>query len=210
MQLNDKTFLYAPDYVQIERGPLHLLIDPETPNWIVTDKRGSRIVSDIKECKTVNKLMYDYANDFNIGHTKAWVEIDTFLKDLTRCKFLSSGPVKKIDYAGRADFIHAYKLNELWIHINNVCNLTCSHCLVNSSPSEDNGLTTDAIKKIIDEAVSLGTSLFYFTGGEPFMREDIFGLIEYICNDKKSDLIILTNGTLLKGSILEKLQGCDK
>ncbi len=210
MEINNKSTFYVPDYVQIERDTLCLLIDPETPNWIVTDKRGSRIVSDIKECKTVGKMICDYANDFNIDHTRAWLEIDTFLKDLIRYKFLSSVPVKKTDYVGRANYIHAYKLNELWIHINNICNLTCTHCLVSSSPSEDKGLPTDSIKKIIDEAVVLGTSRFYFTGGEPFMREDIFELIDYICNDKKAELIILTNGTLLRGNIIERLREYDK
>ena len=38
------------------------------------------------------------------------------------------------------------------------------------------------------------------------MRKDIFELIDYVCNQKKSELIILTNGTLLKGETIEKLQ----
>jgi len=210
MEINDKSKFYVPDYVQIERDSLYLLIDPETPNWIMTDKRGSRIVSNIKKCKAVRDLIYDYANDFDIDQIKAWLEIDTFLRDLIRSKFLSSEPVKKTDYVGRANFIHADKLNELWIHTNNLCNLTCPHCLVNSSPHEDKGLPIDSIKKIIDEAVTLGTSRFYFTGGEPFMRKDIFELIEYVCNRKGKELIILTNGTLLRGNVIEKLQGFDK
>ena len=42
------------------------------------------------------------------------------------------------------------------------------------------------------------------------MRKDIFELIDYVCNHKKSELIILTNGTLLKGETIEKLQKFDK
>ncbi|MEE9604836.1 MAG: hypothetical protein V3V70_04615, partial [Candidatus Scalindua sp.] len=81
MEINDKSKFYVPDYVQIERDSLYLLIDPETPNWIMTDKRGSQIVSNIKKCKTVRDLIYDYANDFDMDQTKAWLEIDTFLRD---------------------------------------------------------------------------------------------------------------------------------
>jgi MoaA/NifB/PqqE/SkfB family radical SAM enzyme len=167
-------------------------------------------MDDIKNCKSVKGLMHNYANNFDMDYTKAWLEVHTFLKDLIRSKFLTSEPVKKVNYAGRADFIHAYKLNELWIHTNNSCNLTCSHCLVNSSPTEDKGLPTEVIKRVIDEAVILGTSRFYFTGGEPFMRKDIFELIDYVCNHKESELIILTNGTLLKGETVERLQKCNK
>ena len=210
MEINEKSVFYTPDYYHIEQDSLHLFLDPEMPNWIITDKRGSQVMDDIKNCKSVKELMYNYANNFDMDYTRAWLEVHTFLKDLIRSKFLASEPVKKIAYTGRADFIHADKLNELWIHTNNSCNLTCSHCLVNSSPSEDKGLSTEAIKKIIDEAATLGTSRFYFTGGEPFMRKDIFELIDYVCNDKNSELIILTNGTLLKGETIERLQNFDK
>lgn len=204
------SIFYVPEYYKTEREGLYLFLDPDTPNWIVTDKKGGRIVNDIKEGKTFGKMMYDYANDYDIDHTRSWLEIDTFLKDLMRCKFASSEPIKKIDYTGRIEHIHSYKLNELWIHTNNSCNLTCSHCLVNSSPYGDKGLSTEAIKGVIDEAVILGTNRFYFTGGEPFMRKDIFELIDYVCHHKESGLIILTNGTLLNGETIERLQRCNK
>ncbi|ODS31360.1 MAG: hypothetical protein SCARUB_03527 [Candidatus Scalindua rubra] len=210
MEINEKSVFYAPDYYHIEQDSLHLFLDPEMPNWIITDKRGSQIMNDIKNCKNVKDLMRNYANNFDMDYTKAWLEVHTFLKDLIRTKFLTSEPVKKVDYTGRANFIHANKLNELWIHTNNSCNLTCSHCLVNSSPSEDKGLSTKTIKRIIDEAVILGTTRFYFTGGEPFMRKDIFELIDYVCNHKESELIILTNGILLRGETIERIQGFNK
>ncbi len=210
MIVDNRAVFFVPDYVQIEKETLHLLIDPETPNWIVTDKRGSEIVKSVKEGKSFNTLLYEYANDFGIDHTKAWSEIDMFLRDLLRCKFLSSEPYEKKDYVGRSGLLPIDKLNELWIHTNNSCNLTCSHCLVNSSPCEDEGLSTDAIQKIIDEADNLGTSRFFITGGEPFIRKDIFEIIEYVCNVKTCELIILTNGTLLKGDVLERLKKCER
>ncbi|MCP4265921.1 MAG: methyltransferase domain-containing protein [Candidatus Brocadiaceae bacterium] len=210
MEINEKSVFYVPDYYHIEEDSLHLFLDPEMPNWIITDKRGSQIIDDIKDCINFKDLMHNYANKFDVDYTKAWLDIHTFLKDLIRSQFLISEPVKKADYTGRADYIHPKKLNELWIHTNNSCNLTCSHCLVNSSPNEDKGLSTEAIKTLIDEAVALGTTRFYFTGGEPFIRKDIFGLIDYVCNYKKSELIILTNGTLLKGESIERLKGFDK
>ncbi len=210
MFVENKTAFFVPDYVQIEREPHYLLVDPETPNWIVTDIRGSEIIKNIKEGKSFNTLLCEYAEDFGVDHTRAWMEIDVFLKDLLRCKFLSSEPFSREDYFGRRGLLSVGQLNELWIHTNNSCNLTCSHCLVNSSPHEDEGLPADVIKKIVDEAVDLGTTRFFFTGGEPFIRRDIFNLIEYICNVKNRKLIILTNGTLLNGIIMEQLEGVDK
>ncbi|GAX61754.1 Radical-SAM methyltransferase [Candidatus Scalindua japonica] len=210
MEINEKSQFYVPDYYHIEEGSLHLFLDHEMPNWIITDRRGGQIIEDIKSCRNMKELIHNYAVNFNVDYTKAWLEVHTFLKDLIRSEFLTSEPVKRTEYTGRADFIHAEKLNELWLHTNNSCNLTCSHCLVNSSPNEDKGLSTEVIKRIIDEATTLGTTRFYFTGGEPFIRKDIFELTDYICNHKKSELIILTNGTLLKGETIEELQKFDK
>lgn len=210
MKINDNPAFYVPDYYLIERDKLYLLIDPEMPNWIVTNKRGVQIINNVKIGKGIKELIYDYANEFNIDLVKAWLEIDSFLKDLIRCEFLSSEPIKLLDYTGRVNYIHLDKLNELWIHTNNSCNLTCAHCLVDSHPDGDKGLPADAIKKVVDEGVTLGTSRFYFTGGEPFMRKDIFEFIEFICNNKEKELIILTNGTLLKEDNIERLKGFGK
>ncbi len=40
---------------------------------------------------------------------------------------------------------------------------------------------------------------FYFTGGEPFTRPDIFELVEVVTRELDSELILVTNATLLEG-----------
>lgn len=210
MVTGNKTNYYVPDYFEIERDKFHLLIDYETPNWIVSDKRGSQIIKNIKAGKALEEITFSYANEFNIDLPKAWIEVDSLLNELEKANFASTKPVKKHAYKGRNNHITLDKLNELWIHTNNMCNLTCGHCLVDSSPKADKGLPADKIKLVIDEAIKLGTNRFYFTGGEPFMRNDIFELIDYICVTYKKELIVLTNGTLLKGNNIEKLKSYDK
>ena len=206
MEINNTTRFYTPDYFEIKKDNIHLLIDYETPNWIVTDKRGSKIISDIKEFKDLREIIYSYANHYDIDLVKAWTEVDTFLNDLIRNHFISSEPLEIPKYSGRAKYLHLDKLNELWIHTNNNCNLTCEHCLVDSSPNGDKGLDFGQIKNIIDSAINLGTNRFYFTGGEPFLRKDIFDLIEYVCTKNDKELIILTNATLLNNNTTEKLK----
>ena len=46
---------------------------------------------------------------------------------------------------------------------------------------------------------------FYFTGGEPFARPDVFELIEVVTEKKRAELIILTNGLLFQGKRLDRL-----
>jgi radical SAM protein with 4Fe4S-binding SPASM domain len=194
MELGEKTILHAPPYSQIDLNGLFVLIDPEGPNWISTDSRGARIISYIDGKKTFNDIVKLYASEFNFDTAKAWAHIDSFVKDTLREKFTSLKPYVRAPYAGRSDYLRADHLSELWLHTNNSCNLQCTHCLVSSAPWEDKGMPTEEIKRIIDEGRELGVFRFYFTGGEPFIRKDIYELIGYITRDESSELIVLTNG----------------
>lgn len=194
MELSEKSILHAPPYSDIHLNDLHVLIDPEGPNWVSTDSRGARIYSYIDGKKNVNDIVRLYASEFGLGTAKAWVHVNTFLKDALREKVLSPNPFVRAPYKGRAEYLKSDSLSELWVHTNNSCNLKCTHCLVSSGPWEDKGLPTDEIRSIIDEGRQLGVFRFYFTGGEPFIRKDIFELIEYVTRDGSSELITLTNG----------------
>jgi radical SAM protein with 4Fe4S-binding SPASM domain len=194
MELSEKSVLHAPPYSDIHLNDLHVLIDPEGPNWISTDSRGARIFSYMDGKRNFNDILKLYASEFGLSTTKAWVHVNTFVKDALREKILSLNPYVRAPYRGRGEYLNADRLSELWLHTNNSCNLQCTHCLVSSGPWEDKGLPTDDIKRIIDESRELGVFRFYFTGGEPFIRKDIFDLIEYVTRDEYSELIILTNG----------------
>jgi radical SAM protein with 4Fe4S-binding SPASM domain len=194
MGLGEKAILHVPPYSQIDLNGLFVLIDPEGPNWIATDSRGAKIISYIDGRKTFNDIVKLYASEFNLDTAKAWVHIDSFIKDTLREKFTSLEPYVRAPYTGRSDYLRADRLSELWIHTNNSCNLQCTHCLVSSAPWEDRGLPTEEIKRIIDQGRELGVFRFYFTGGEPFIRKDIYELIDYITRDENSELIVLTNG----------------
>lgn len=60
------------------------------------------------------------------------------------------------------------------------CNQKCVHCYAAGQPSsEEQELSTEEWKKIIDTCRGIGVSQVTFTGGEPTMRDDLFELIEY-------------------------------
>jgi radical SAM protein with 4Fe4S-binding SPASM domain len=194
MELSEKSILHAPPCSVIHLNDLHVLIDPEGPNWISTDCRGAKIFSYVDGKRNFNDVVKLYASEFGLSTTKAWVHVNTFIKDGLREKILSLTPYVRAPYEGRGEYLNLDRLSELWIHTNNSCNLQCTHCLVSSGPGEDKGLPTDETRRIIDEGKELGVFRFYFTGGEPFIRKDIFDLIEYVTRDEYSELIILTNG----------------
>jgi len=80
------------------------------------------------------------------------------------------------------------------------CNNNCRHCYINLPAQDEEAkikeLSFAQIRKIADEAVSLGALWCLLTGGEPLLREDFFDIYLYL---KKKGLLVsvFTNATLI-------------
>ncbi|MGD8462857.1 MAG: radical SAM protein [Anaerolineae bacterium] len=93
---------------------------------------------------------------------------------------------------------------KLWIYTNYDCNLSCSYCVAESSPrAARNGLDLATVQRLVDEAVSLGFGHFFFTGGEPFILDEIYDMLAYA--SARAETTVLTNAMLLHGKRLERL-----
>jgi MoaA/NifB/PqqE/SkfB family radical SAM enzyme len=93
---------------------------------------------------------------------------------------------------------------KIWIYTNYDCNLWCSYCVAESSPKADRKpLALETAKRIVDEAIALGFQNIYFTGGEPFLLDDIFEMLAY--SAARIQTTVLTNGMLFRGKRLERL-----
>jgi MoaA/NifB/PqqE/SkfB family radical SAM enzyme len=69
---------------------------------------------------------------------------------------------------------------KLWIYTNYDCNLSCTYCVAESSPTAARrALAPSIIQRLVDEAQALEFDQIYFTGGEPFLLKEIFDLLEY-------------------------------
>ena len=204
-ELKEAQPLYLPDLSHLEREGLRFFIDGEGPNWLVTGRRGARLLDWLREPLTVGALSRRYAEWLQLDAAKSWLHVHSFVRDCLRTGMLSFTPFERAPYAGRSAHLRVDKLSEVWIHTNNSCNLSCTHCLVSSSPAADPGLPTSRLLHIIDQACECGVERFYFTGGEPFARPDIFELIQTVTEKKQAELIILTNGLLFQGKRLDRL-----
>ena len=93
---------------------------------------------------------------------------------------------------------------KLWIYTNYDCNLRCSYCVAKSSPNAPRraiGLAN--VRRLVDEAVDLGFTDVFFTGGEPFILNEIYDMLAYASARVKTT--VLTNAMILRGPRLEKL-----
>ena len=195
---------HAPLGVYLERDGLHLVIDPEAPHWLATNAAGAQVLRLCDGRRTVADVADALAQRGAIAPAAAVADTLTFLEAAAEIAFVSRKPALAPAYPGRAATVVPSRLSELYVFVTNDCNLRCSHCYVSSGdfvPPDE--MTTADLYRLVDEARELGVTRFYFTGGEPFMRRDIFDLIDYVCAE--SELVILTNATFFNKSILAKL-----
>jgi MoaA/NifB/PqqE/SkfB family radical SAM enzyme len=93
---------------------------------------------------------------------------------------------------------------KLWLYTNYDCNLRCSYCLAKSSPNAPRrALGLANVQRLVDEAAALGFTDVFFTGGEPFVLNDIYEMLAY--SSARVRTTVLTNAMLLRGARLEKL-----
>lgn len=98
-------------------------------------------------------------------------------------------------------------------HILDFCNLRCKHCY-QTKFDKSSELSLEKIKFIIDkisETLKDSFILVNITGGEPFLREDLFDILSYI-EDKKNfkEFNIITNGILIDNEKIENLNNYKK
>ncbi|HMA29040.1 MAG TPA: methyltransferase domain-containing protein, partial [Thermoanaerobaculia bacterium] len=123
---------------------------------------------------------------------------------------LSDAPFVREPYPGRAALVEPAGLRELWLQINNACNLTCAHCLVSSGPGGAPGIDPRALARIVDRANELGMERLYVTGGEPFLRKDLFDLAKHATETLGAEMIVLTNATVFAGAVKKRLESLDR
>ncbi len=101
--------------------------------------------------------------------------------------------------------LKTYKVRSIHIEITGKCNLNCVYCY-NSQFNDKKKIikerSTGYVKKLINEACKMGCEKITFSGGDPFLRDDIFEIIEH-CTKLK--VHILTNGKILTNNFIKKL-----
>ncbi|HKF72092.1 MAG TPA: radical SAM protein, partial [Stellaceae bacterium] len=88
------------------------------------------------------------------------------------------------------------QLRTLWFNTGTLCNITCNHCYIESSPRNDRlaYLTRAEMRAYLDEIARdrLGTEEIGFTGGEPFMNPELLGMLDD-CLARGFKTLVLTN-----------------
>jgi len=98
------------------------------------------------------------------------------------------------------------RLTTLWVQLTGTwCNLECAHCINASGPGTPwlKPLDGDVVRRAIRAAERLGVKEIYFTGGEPFLHQEILPLLGVAL--AAAPTTVLTNGTPITEPMADRL-----
>lgn len=161
------------DWIRLPLASSALYLAPGLPAWFVPTAAGDRLLSSAAS--------------------------GAALQDSCSQLFLQRLPKgTPTAYPGRAVLLpKSPPLRELWFHVTNACNMSCSHCLFSSGPDQRQQLPLDQLLQHAATAYSsLNCRLFALTGGEPLMYDGFSQLVEGLLEYQDAQLVILSNGLL--------------
>lgn len=100
-----------------------------------------------------------------------------------------------------------HKLDTLWFQVGGtICNLWCTHCFISCSPKNHKFefMKREVVKKYLEESKAIGVKEYYFTGGEPFMNQDMLGILEDTL--AIGPATVLTNGIMIQERTAKRLK----
>ncbi len=215
-ELTARTPLAVPEIFAFEEDGITYAVDPAAPNWVAVEGAGAALLSDVAEAqrggaaRTFGAAVARYAAERRLEAGKAWLHVHDFFAALVRAGMVAEEPFARPPYPGRAALVRPTGLRELWLQINNACNLSCTHCLVSSGPGGDAGMPTGTLLGVLDGAAALGLERLYLTGGEPLLRRDLFDLVRHANGELGLEVIVLTNAVVWSARIREQLGGLDR
>ncbi len=161
------------NWVTFQVEGLEIYMQPEKPTWLVPTRAGYEVLQKLRKDEhfqfdTAERLFLERLEDDAVA-----------------------------DYPGRSKLLQTDRLNEMWFHITNRCNLACRHCLVSSGPDESQTMAAAEIVKYARQGYDLGVRIFALTGGEPFIHPEFETIVDSLLTFEDTTVVILTNGLLL-------------
>jgi molybdenum cofactor biosynthesis enzyme MoaA len=100
--------------------------------------------------------------------------------------------------AASAPSVALAALDTVWLQLTGtLCNIACRHCFITCGPMETRVpmMSAAQVRSVLADARQLGVREYYFTGGEPMLHPEFWGLCEETL--AQGPLTVLTNGLYL-------------
>lgn len=208
-----KIFDKNPDTIFRVINGKPFIMNYKTGNVMTLNELGSVIWEKLPDFSS--KIIKDIASEYDVSKDEVQKDVLEFLDLLKKENLVLMDHKERFPRNLIEELVHLEKIEKLGIQecipiiakfeLLYHCNLNCVHCFNITERWRKGTLETRAVKQIIDKLYDIGTMLISFTGGEIFLRKDIWDIIEYA--DQKNFLIeLLTNASLITEEDVERLK----
>ena len=178
-----------------------LLFNADSNKERVLNETGSHIWRTLDEKPCVEDVACALAHEFEVDETVALEDVEQYLKLLQDEQFIVVGD--KVTSAP-APLPYSAAPLRLDIALTGKCNLSCKYCFFAEEMEQRPDLPTTQWLRFIDELERCGVRDLCFSGGEVFIRKDLFEIIDAAI-DGRMRFSLLSNGGLINETIVKKL-----
>lgn len=194
--------------VEIRNG-MAIIIFSSRPYWFSATEEIKRVLDILEKEISTEDAIKNIINQLEVSSQEATETLNEiqellFLNGVLLVDNKVSEKAKEIDPHFQVNVIERV----LVIAVTQKCNLACLHCYANAKEPLSYELSTDDIKKLINDLANMPwkneISSVGLTGGEFFTRKDALDIIDHVykCGFK---MLISSNGLLLTDEIIQKL-----
>ncbi|WP_133900711.1 radical SAM/SPASM domain-containing protein [Actinophytocola oryzae] len=173
------------------RGDKTLVIDAERPAWLALDHAEAELLRRLRSRPTVRAAL----DGLDAADRESLLGV---VGRLVRAGFLAEPPdLAKLD-----------RYRQVQIHLTNRCNLTCTHCYMDSAVRITPETELDRWRRLLDELAARYSPIHVsFSGGEPMLSASLIPLLEHVKSLQGSTILtaMITNGLLLRGARLARV-----
>lgn len=184
--------------------PRMLYIDETGIDNYPINSTGILILSLCDGKRTEKDIVEYVSNYYKVDKEQIKQDIKQFLS-----RFVSLNIVRQSEYFDKINVDKRGKDNivlpfQLSFEVTNQCQLKCKHCYNESGRKRDKEFEIHQIIDILEQYKKLGGTSVMLTGGELFLKKDVFKLLKYVY-DNFMKIVLFSNAYTLSDELLNLL-----
>ncbi len=190
-------------FLKIRKGRDYHVFNPVDNREYILNYMAYRILELCDGAHTLKEIADDVEKDLGKTKTEAIEYVTIFLNMI-----YSAGMI-----AWRQEKLYCEENypppSTVFWDITGKCNLSCAHCYNLDGKPHENELTTEEVKRTLEEISIFGVESISFSGGEPLLRKDFLEIASHAgCLGFKS-VSVATNATLMDREIAKQLKAAN-
>lgn len=175
-----------------EKGNLatHAILHPASPRWTLVNDTGLATAKLLCQGLDDDAVSVALAGSFDAAPSTILPDVRAF-----REQWHAAG----MDEPRQPQPARTPALESLQLHVTERCNLRCPHCYAGCpSVATPGDLPLAILRRLLREAVELGSRETILSGGEPLLHPELKRILPHVAS--VSNVTLLTNGTLVNAA----------